>query len=170
MKFHGLHQPASSLRETLKPAASADESKPADPTSPGKKASENRPKSYTSPNKRARKSFKGYDGENCNLAVDDDEELVHTSAEKIKTETTSPSVKEEPQAEYQGMTGFQYPMAQEGAGTTAVGSADMPGDYLQPGDFEAHLGSYNHTFDGLEDVFPDIEGGLSGTWGAMAGN
>lgn len=162
MKYHGLYQPASGARETFK-LADAKEPKSPVPATPIKKAAENPAKSYSSPKKRARKSFKGFDGESCNIAMDDDEELVPIGAGRIKTENEAPSiVKDEPEAGYHGVTGFQYPLSEEGAGTTGEEGADLLSDFLQPEDFEPRNGSDGNVFDSLGHGFPKMERGLSG--------
>lgn len=170
MKFHGLYQPASGARETLKPA-NAKESKSPAPIPPITKATENPTVSHSSPTKRARKSYKGFDGESCNLAMDDDEGLIPIGAGEIKAEKVAPTVvKEESQAGYHGVTGFQYPLAEGGGGTIGEECADMLSDFLQPEDFEPLNGSDSDAFDGLGHGLPDMERRPSGSGSAMEGS
>lgn len=154
MKFHGLYQPASGVRETFKSGDSKEEENSPAPTTPVKKAAETPVKNHSSPKKRARKSLKGFDDESGNLAMDDDEELVHTSPKKIKTEKDShPVIKEEPQAGHHGTAGLQYPLAEEGAGADGEACGDVLSDFLQPEDFETQnepdgdaFARYGHEF------------------------
>lgn len=151
MKFHGLHQPASALRETFK-SADPKEDKSSAPITPVKRATEDPAQSSPSPKKRSRKSVKGIDGENRNLAMDDDEELAAVGAAKIKIEKIEkknpPTVKEEPQAGYHGLTGYQYPLAEEGAGTNGEEYGDVLSDFLRPEDFETQHESDGNAYVG----------------------
>ena len=169
MKFHGLHQPASAARETFKLADPKEPESPT-PASPVKRVTEKPSKNNSSPKKRARKSFKGFDGESCNLAMHDDEGLVPVGPGEIKTEKEAPPsiVKEEPQASYHGMTGFQYALAEEAVGTTSgEEGADLLSDFLRPEDFEPQNGSDNDSFGGLGYQFSNMEHGPTGSGGAM---
>ena len=147
MKYHGLHQPVSALRETSK-STDPKEDEFAAPNTSVKRLAEDSSQHHSSPNKKARKNVKTVDDESRNSAVDDDEELVLAGAAKIKTEKElRPDVREEPQPGYHGMTSFRYPLV-EGARTNGEEYADVLSDFLRPEEFETQNGSDSYAHDG----------------------
>jgi hypothetical protein len=169
MKYHGLYQPASGARETFKPINAKEEKSP-DSTPVVAKAAKNTKKSPTSsPSKKPRQSYKGFEGGNSDLAVDDDEGLIPTGSEAVKAEKLAPNaVKGEFEA-YGGIAGFRYPLMDGDNGREMEDCADVLGEFLQPGDFEQQDGSgrdgsdiFGHGYSGIEYGRPSSEGTMTG--------
>lgn len=140
MKYHGLYQPASGARETFKPIDTKEQKSP-DPTPSVTKGTKNTNKSpSSSPSKKPRQSYKGFDGGNCDIAVDDDEGLIPIGPGAVKAEKVAPNtVKEEFEA-YRGMAGLQYPLMDGGGGRAMDDCTDALSEFLQSEDFEQQHG------------------------------
>lgn len=150
MKSHGLHQPASTLRETFK-TVDSKEDKPSASTIPVKRAAEDSTPGHSPTKKRPRQSVKTIKNESRNVAGDDEEGLDPAGVTKIQKEEKSPPVKKEvSQASYHGATSFQYPSPEEGPGSDGENSGDMLSDLWQPEELETQIGSGSPAYDGYE--------------------
>lgn len=146
MKSHGLHQPAHVARETFKPA-DVKEPKPEAETLPFTEDTDTIAKSYSSPNKKPRKQKKVMEDDSHKLAMYEDEGLIPSSAQRIKAENMdSGIVKEEPQAEYHEMEGFQFLSKAQGGERAGDNCSDLLNDFLQPEDLDPQGGSNYNAF------------------------